>query len=331
MPICKTSYDTTVGKIYDLRKLDLALKEALITGVLADRQLGVAANDQRKAVFLTGNDSSEHNVPPFVHPYLIQNFKNQDYLVTDLRSFRNSANPTESDRDFEAGVRNTTEYALVKSRATLGLMWLGPDMMKIRARFSFAGSVFAAWLSQAISKAYALDFSDQLRIMAVSIYYYNTLFQVENKLTDKALEVAVVHTIKATKIPAADVYALFESLGEMNGIEDYCTAVRNSIESVRLSDFNLVMLLTLVRNSWYGTNAKDLISAALEHPPTWISMVYTTLTERTYKSSSLYKLIEMQGKRGNADEFRMNYLELLKNAIVATETVDEEIVFRDFE
>ena len=331
MPICKTSYDTTVGKIYDLRKLDLALKEALITGFLADRQLGVAVNDQRKAVFLTGNDSSEHAVPPFVHPYLIQNFKNQDYLVTDLRSFRNSADPTASDRDFEAGVRNTTEYALVKSRATLGLMWLGPDLMKIRARFSFAGSVFAAWLSQAISKAYALDFSDQLRIMAVSIYYYNTLFQEENKLTDKALEVAVVHTIKATKIPATDVYALFEGLGEMNGIEDYCTAIRGAIESVRLNDFNLAMLLTLVKNSWYGTNAKDLISVALEHPPTWISIVFTTLTERTYKSSSLYKLIEMQGKRGNADEFRMNYLELLKTAIIATEAADEEIVFRDFE
>ena len=333
MPYCKTSYDTTVGKISStVKKLEQSLKEALVVGELQNRRLGVEKIDQRVAVFLIGGSTDEANVQPFIHPYLIQNFKGQDYLVTDLRLFRTTSQEWLSDKEFEAGVRNKTEYMLAKSRAVLNLLWLDPmEVNRIRARFNFAASVFAAWLSQAISKAYALDFQEQMRIMAVSMYYYYSLFSTENRLEGDALETAVVHTIKTTKFPATEVYSIFESLGEMKNIEDYCTEVSKVIQNVRLRDFNLAMLLTLIRNSWYGSNAKDLLSVALEHPPTWISIVFTTLTERTYKTSSLYKLIEMQGKHGNADEFRMNYAELMKNTVMALEDINDELVFRDFE
>ena len=331
MPYYKTSYDTTVGNIFNLTKLEVSLKEALVSGSLPDRNLGVEQIDQRKAVFVLGGVTDEVSIPSFIHPYLIENFKGKDYLITDLRLFRTSSDGYMSEREFEASVRNKTEYSLVKSRAALNLLWLDPEHSKIRTRFSFASSVFAAWLSQAISRAYALDFQDQLRIMAVSIYYYFSLFNEAERLEGDALEVAVIHTIKTTKLPAVDVYALFENIGNIKGIEDYCTEVKRVIENVRLKDFNLAMLLTLVRNTWYGTNAKELISVALEHPPTWISMVFATMTERTYKSSSLYKLIETQAKRGNGDEFKMNYVDLMKDTISVLETIDDSLHIRSFE
>jgi len=331
MTYFKTSYDTSSGSIFPLKGLDLALKETLVSGFLPNRNLGVQKVDQRSAVFVIGGSTDEMNIPPFIHPYLIQNFKNQDYLVTDLRTFRATSEEFISDRSFEESVRNKTEYGLAKSRAVLNLLWLGPDIGRIRARFQFAGSVFAAWLSQAISKAYALDFQDQVRIMAVSIYYYHSLFTSDKRLEGDALESAVVHTIKATKFPAVEVYKIFEAIGEIGGIDDYCKEVQTCIENVRLNDFNHPMLLTLIRNSWYGTNSKEMLSVALEHPPTWIAIVFATLTERTYKSSSLYKIVEMQGKRGNADEFRMNYLELISNTVIATESADDAIVFREFQ
>lgn len=330
MPYFETSYDTTPGRAVK-HSLDTALKEALVSGNLPNRQLGLEPVDQRRAVFVIGGTTDEMHIPPFVHPYLIRNFKNQDYLVSDVRMFRATSQEFISDKDFEEAVRNKGEYALVKSRAALNLLWLGSGVARIRARFSFAGSVFASWLSQAISKAYALDALDQLRITAVSIYYYHSLFTASKRLEGEALEIAVVHTIKTTKLPAVEIYSLFEKMGEISGIEDYCREVQNCIENVRLRDFNLPLLLNLIRNSWYGANAKEMLFVALEHPPTWIAIVYATLTERTYKSSSLYKIVEMQGKRGNGDEFAMNYALMLKNSIIAVEAADQEIVFRDFE
>ena len=333
MPIYKTSYNTTVGQIVDTRKLDQALKELLTRDYLRSRDLGVPPNQGIRMCFLTGLDSDEAAAPSFVHPQLCA-YKNEKYLVADLRSFRNTNAPTQSVREFETSVRNVTEYALTKSRAALNVLWLGDGIDKIRARFSFAGNVYAAWLSQAISRAYALDFNDQITIMAVSLYFYHLMFQEEKRLTGRPLEVAVVHTIKATKMPAQEVYALFERLGEMASITDYCEQLKTVIESVRLKDFNLAMLLTLIKNSWYGANAKDLLSVALEHPPTWIAIVFATMTERSFKSSGLNKLIETQAKRGNSDEFRMNYVEMIRDVILITESVSPELpplVIQDFE
>lgn len=333
MPYYLTCYDTTVGKIEKLKSLDQSLREAMVTGDLQERRLGVEKVDENTAIFVIGGTSAEMNIPAFVHPYLIQNYKGRNYLATDARLFRTTAKDYYSERDFEADVRNKVEYSLMKTRAALSLMWLSKDVERLRARFNFAASVFATWLSQAIGRAYALDFQDQAMITAVGVYYYYSLFTEARKLEGNDLEVAVVHTIKVTKLPGLEVYKLFESLGEIRGIEDYCQEVKKVVQNVRLNDFNLGMLLTLVRNSWYGTNAKEMIAVALEHPPTWITIVYATMTERTYKTSNLYKVLEFLAKRGNGDEFKMNFLDLLRERVFAVEEVDNGpgLVFKDFE
>jgi hypothetical protein len=332
MSYCKTSYETSVGKIFNMKELDRTLREALITGGLISRSFGVEKVGTQKAVFVIGGSADENQIPPFIHPYLIENFKGEDILVTDIRLFRTTNQEYISEREFESAVRNKTEYALSKARAILSLLWLDPsECEKLRSRFQFAGTVYASWLSQAITRAYALDFQDQTKITALGIYFYHTLFSKENQLTERALETAVIHTIKATKLPAQEVYALFESLGEVGNIEAYCVNVQKVVENIRLKDFSLAMLLTLVKNTWYGTNAKDLLSVALEHPPTWIAIVFSTLTERGYKGSTLFKVIEFSARRGNSDEFRMNFLELLKSSAVALESLNEELIFPEFE
>lgn len=230
-------------------------------------------------------------------------------------------------------MRNKTEYALTKSRAILGLEWLDPaNVQAMRAKFAFAGAVFASWISQAVSKSYALDLQDQMYLQAAALYYYHCLFNTEPKLTGEALEVAVIHTIKTTKLQASTVYALFESFGEVRSVDDLCLLAKKATESsVRLQSFDRAMLMTLIGNTWYGTNSKDILAVALEHPPTWICIVYSTLVERTFKAAPLARIVELQAKRGEGDLFRMNFLDLFKTRVMAMESISEEIVVRDFE
>lgn len=328
----KTCYETSVGRIFNTKALDRALYESLITGGLQSRRFGVENVGNVSAVFVIGGNTDENLIPSFTHPYLIGDFKGRSYLITDLRLFRTSNLDYMSEHSFEVSVRNKAEYGLVKARAVLSLMWLDEAKReKLRSQFKFAAAVYASWLSQAISRTYALDFHDQALITAIGIYYYHTLFIKEARLSGNELETAVIHTIKATKLPAQDVYQLFEQLREVHSITDYCEAVKDVVSNVRLKDFNLAMLLTQIRNTWFGTNAKDLLSVALEHPPTWISIVFSTLTERSYKGSALYSIIEFCGRRGNADEFRMNFLDLLRSNVVALESVENELHIPDFE
>lgn len=140
MSYCKTSYETSVGKIFNMKELDRTLREALITGGLISRSFGVEKVGTQKAVFVIGGSADENQIPPFIHPYLIENFKGEDILVTDIRLFRTTNQEYISEREFESAVRNKTEYALSKARAILSLLWLDPsECEKLRSRFQFAG------------------------------------------------------------------------------------------------------------------------------------------------------------------------------------------------
>lgn len=328
--LLKSSYNTSVCQAFPHTKVEQALKQALVSGYLHEMNFGISGIGKCKAVFVSGINPDENTIPSFIHPYLIGDFKGTAYLVTDIRAFKATTQLYPNWKDFEQAVRNKSEYALVKNRAALELRWINGETTKIRSQLAFAGSVFGSWIAQSLSKVYALDLHDQLRVTAIAMYYYHTLFTDNKKLDDQELEIAVIHTIKATKLPATEVYQIFNKIGELTSAMDLCVAIQQGLENVRLRDLNLAMLLTVLKNSWYGNNAKEIIATAIEYPPAWISIVYAAMTEKTYRNSPVYRLVEIQAKRStNVDEFKTNYEDLL-DEILVVESIEHAIEFRDF-
>lgn len=329
MSIYTDSYQTTIGSVYATDKIVSSIKESIIKDYIDEVTLGVRGNEDISPIFITGSFASEANIPIFTHPISI-NYKNKRYLVTDIRHFIRKGTPFS---DIESGIRNRTEFNFVKGRAVLNMLWLAGYANQMRMGLSFAGTVYAAWISEAISRTYALDFKDQTTIAVIASFFYQTLFKDTKEWTEDELERLVIHTIKATKTDETFVMPIFKKIIEQNPkfstLEDFCKAVVNNVENVRLTNFGLGMLLTLIKSSWYGTNSKDILSVSLEHPPTFISIIYTTLNERTYKNSILYKIAERFGKRGESDEFMKTYASMVKEHI-AMETDNSDIIINDF-
>lgn len=325
MSINTDSYNTTVGSVFVTKQIETAIKESIIKDGLNNVTLNVENHGNFLPLFVTGALPSEAEIPLFTHPITIFNIQHKNYLCTDLRLFIRKGTPLS---EIETGIRNLTEYNFVKSRAILNLIWLNEGTSKIKNSLSFAGVVFSSWLSEVITKTYALDFKDQTILSIISSFYYQTLFTDDNIFDEDTKQKMAVHTIKATKASSDLVFSIFDRITEMESIEDYCKNVVNILENVRLKTFNVAMLLTIIRNSWYGTNSKEILSVAIEHPPTWIAIVYTALTERTFRSSMIYRVAERFGKRGLADEFTKNYIDIVKES---TKIANEEIVIRDFE
>lgn len=312
MGYAKDSYKTTIGSHLITKDIELAIKEAMIKDNIQENNLNVHSNGAYNAVFITGKYSSENDIPIFIHPITIDNFKGANYLCTDLRLFINSKN--ESD-NIEDAIKNKTEYNFIKSRAILNLLWANGNTTLIKNSTALASTLFSIWLSNIISKNYALDMKDQLTLNVITSYYYQTLFMTDYDFSEEQKQKMAVHTINATAEKAEFVLEIFDRITKMENINDYISNVINILENVRLNNFNLAVLLTIIKNSWYGNNAKEIISVALEHPPTWIAIVYTALTERTYKNSMIYKISENFGKRGKSDEFIKNYTQLMQDQI----------------
>lgn len=325
-----SSYDTTIGQAINYTKLEQALKVAISTGLISGRRMNILPIGDCSAVFVTGIESEETTIPAFVNPFLIE-VKGKKYLVSDIRGFKATSQLYPSEKDFEEAIRNKSEYALVKNRAALELRWIAGQQNNIRAQLAFAGNVFASWISQTVSRVYALDLSDQLHATAIALYYYHSLFTSSQKLEGQALEKAVIHTINATKLPAKEVYSIFEKMPAMQGMDSLCKALVDGLENVRLHNFNTLLLLTQLGSTWYGANAKDIIPVALEYPPAWISIVYAAMTEKTYRNSPIYKLVEIQAKRSaGVGEFQRNFADLIES-VIAVESAENEIVYKDFD
>lgn len=325
MSIFKDSYQTTVGSAFVTKQIEFAIKESIIKDGLDKVNLNVNITGDYKPIFITGSLSNEVDIPMFTHPITIINFQQKNYLCTDLRLFVKKNTPIDA---IESGVKNNTEFNFSKSRSILNLIWLNDGVNRVKNNLPFAGTVFSAWISETIAKTYALDFKDQTTLAIITSYYYQTLFTDESVFDENTIQKMAAHTIKATKAPANYVFSVFDRIKPMSNINDYCECVANLVENVRLEGFNLAMLLTIVKNSWYGTNAKEIISVALEHPPTWCAIVYTALNERTFKSSMIYRIAERFGKNGAANEFNAGYISMVKDELTVAK---EELAFAAFE
>lgn len=318
------AYDTTVGSMTDLRITEKMLKEALIKDLSYMNNFGLNKVGDISPVFITGYGSSESVIPFFSHPLLIDSGKDQKFLFADIRPFMRQKSAGE--RPSEVDVKNVTEFAFSKSRMVLSLAWLAGMVGGIKNDLSFAGMVYANWLSEVISKKYGLDPKDQLVVTIVAHYFYQSLF--EKEVDEHVLQKFAVQTAKVTKAPTSMIFEVFDRAGKLSDLKSFCSGVISASENVRLHDFNVGMLMSIISNSWYGHNSRDIIPVGLEHPPTWCAIVYMALTERTYKNFMIARVCERIAKYGNGDGFTKAYASYVQQF---TQHVGvEELVIRDF-
>lgn len=318
------SYQTTVGAAFVTKSVEMAIKQSIIKDSINQVSLRVKSDGEFKPVFITGAYPSESDIPLFTHPISIIGVDRQKYLCTDLRLY------VKKDLDLshiEAGIRNLTEFNFVKSRAILNLLWVNGQSQYIKNSLPLGAAVFSHWLTDVITRSYALDFKDQSTINVICAFYYLTLFD-DQSIDQEYKERLAVHTIKATKVPAEFVLSVTDKIEQMNSVNDLITNIINITENIRLKQFNLAILLTLIKNSWYGTQVKEILAVSLEHPPTWLAIVYASLSERTYKNSMVFKIAERLGKRGLADEFMANYRNLIEENLIMSR---EAFEIQDFE
>lgn len=320
MGYSKDSYRTTIGSHLITKDIETAIKESIIKDGIDRNNLNVISDGEYKMIFITGINNSEDNIPLFTHPLVVENFNGKNYLCSDIRLY---INKNANIKDLNNFIKNKTEFNFAKSRAILNLLWLNGHVSDIKNSTILASTVFSVLMTSIISKNYALDMKDQLTLSIISNFYYQSLFMTDPDFTEEQKQKMAVHTINTTGAKAEFVFEIFDRINTMKDINDYIENVKNILENVRLKDFNLALLLTIIKNSWYGTNAKDIISVAIEHPPTWIAIVYTALSERTYKNSMIYKTAENFGKRGKADEFIKSYTQLIQQQLSVEEIKED--------
>lgn len=305
-----TPYQTTMGKIVVLDDIIKTIKMAFIKDKINEVNLGVKPLPHIEMVFITGLHPSEADIPLFTHPLEVA-YNGKTYLCNDMRLFINNMLGRTTLADLDNNIKNKVEFNFFKTRSILTLAWLNKGQSHIKNGLGFGANVYSALVSQLISRSYGLDFGDQLLIQIIACYFYYSLFYDDSNINLELVESWVIHTAQITKTDTDLIFSTFQKITKCNDMASFCESVKSICKNNRLHDLNVPVLLTLVKSTWFGANAKEVMSVALEHPPTWISMVYTALQERSYKNSNIYQYAERLGKRGLAEEFIRSYSDIV--------------------
>jgi hypothetical protein len=314
--IYKSAYETTLGRAFHTYSIEQSLKKAIIQhgdGYFKFQEYDVISSVNFLPMQLNSENTKFVEIEHFNHPFILNHVKDKNYLVLDSRFFlKSTGNP-----DGALTVTNKSEYDFSLKRYFINFAWVNTSVSSIKNSLHFGSSVFSYWLSEIVSRRFSLDPLDQLKLTILSNLYYQQLF-VENPVMDETFKQALAsYTIKTTKAPAKLVLEIVDLITPMNKVEDFCLNVKTVLDNIRLKDFNTGMLFTIVGMNWYGLNAKENMAIALEHVPTWLSICYAAMTNKTYKTSTISNVALKYSKGGLGEEFTKNFAQITESLILA--------------
>jgi len=295
----KTAYDTTACSGYRLDSTTATLKIAFINR-------DIEKIDNYNIYLLHGGNAAANDVPSFAHP-LLMNIENKDNLFLDVRSFGKYDNV---DGTFK--VQNKPDHTLALIRAKLNSVWIDDASRSFRNISHIPMAIYASWISESVGRRYGLNPKEQFDLGILAAIFYNSQF-TDTVGLDERDKLRIINTLtRALHASAQDVITILDKISVVNNVADFCAKAEEATESVRLRELNPGILYMLLGGTWFGTNAKENIAVAVEHPPTWVSILVAAFSERTYKNSQIVKITERNSYRKLGDDFLRATLNLIK-------------------
>lgn len=304
MSIFVSAYDTKACNGVILKKVEDGIKESFIRGGVAPLLVTgteFKATDDIKTI---DNDPKNAAIPAFLHPISIKlnGAHEKPTIIVDVRSSTRYSKEQDG-----CSVINTFEYNFTALRGFLQRYWESGEGIQSDKNKEILLSatknpmvLYSRWISENISRRMSLDPQTQLTVMVLSAYFYFCLFYSDTEFQehDKARIAGFIS--RSLNVKADAVIDAIDSLGVIKGIDDFVEHLKDVTQNVRLAEMNTGLFYSIVGNGWFGMNASELVRVALEHPPTWISIVLASYNDRTYKNSAIGKL----AGRDNKDQIK---------------------------
>ena len=298
--IFKTAYDTTACAGQKTDKIVEDIKIARIHG-------DIVKYDSHNIYTICGGSSLADNIPSFAHPLaLIYNDENS--LICDMRSYGKMDINTH-----EFVVRNKVEYNLQMLRTKLNSIFVNERATALRDVSPLPIALFASWISEFVGRRYALDPKEQFDLGILAAIFYNSLFSDEIELEERDKLKIINSVSKALRASTQDVIDIVDKVSVIKNVFEFCSYATDITGSIRLKELSPGILFTILGGTWFGTNSKEMIAVALEHPPTWISILLTVYTDKSFKKSQIAMLTERTTFKKSSEDFIRSTLMLTKS------------------
>lgn len=302
MSVYTSAYDTTACSGHVIDSIRDALELAYGMGELRpDPDL----LDSKKVVIVRGGPYQDQNILSFAHP-IVFHTRHGYVVAVDARPYgRYEA------AQGEFHVRDKWNYHAQVLRGALQELWVNDERELVRTFSNFPMKIFANWVGEMVAKRLAMEFGDQARLSILSGVMYQSLF-IDDLAPAKDPVVLGQQVVRATGMKADQVMDVVDHYPRVDSVEDFCRGSQVVTENVRTKALNASIVLQLAGAYWYGANARETIAVALEHPPTWIALLWHALADRGMRNSGLTKILDRSMYARDGELFQKQVLNLVR-------------------
>lgn len=291
-------YDTTLESKVVLTKILQQVQLAKAEGRL------VAAVENIPNIYaVVGKGPGVDSIPAFSHTLVDEN-----QLYIDLRSHGAAVYHNQEYTKPTAGIPAT----LIK-QAILQVAWMSTTQARkeMYHMSSLSVQVFSSWISELVTRRLALDDMTQMKLAALSAWYFICLFKTEAEFNHDSERgaPAAVKINRLLHIPIEVCQEIVE-VGYLTDSKAFVDAVRG-LGSLKLEQFNQGLLYSMVSGSWFGP--KDMISVSFEHPPTFIAILHTVLNERGFHKTLLGASAQRHLKGDALQRFNQTFIATVRS------------------
>lgn len=296
MTVLKTAYQTLTLSGVNLSPIRDAITTAMVGGQLKTQ------DEDFPVVTIVSNQGVLGDVPAFNHP-LIVTVGGKDCIAMDCRYFVRQVRG-------ETVVRHPSDYQLALLRAGLTAVWNQEDPKMFLGSVGAALGCYADWFASVLTSR--LSPQEYVTAKILAAYFYYSQFHTEDKLNPSTLNHAVGMISRYTRFPASQVHGIINDLPLIGSLEEFCVLLKEQTQSTRLKDLNAGLMVTMLLNSWFGINAKEIVAAAVEHPPTWMALVGMALASRLHNKTKISQTVNRVVHRSDAPLLMRNILGIAK-------------------
>lgn len=290
----RSPYDTTVGSKMRLGNIVNDVTERLIGGDL--HRVG-----ETNVYLVTDKHPA---IKPFAHPIIVKH-DHENVIISDVR---HAARYNRKDGELAGG--DEYRYVLLRSQL-MENGWINHNERDLLNVGDFQLKVFSTLLSENIGRRMNLDLVTQTNLRVIVAYYYLCLFYDEMPNSEDDRLKYYKRISRSTGILVQNVMDILKDVEPMYSTISLIDTIKENLDSVRFKNLNTGLLYNMLGGIWYGSNANENVAIALEHPPTFVAMLYQVTTNRNYRNSILGTIVHRIAKEEVAKQFVMNVKRLV--------------------
>lgn len=241
------------------------------------------------------------------------------FLAVDVRTAGRFESPPGEAGIVGSGSFKVTNESLYKSivyRGGLTALWLTQGTNLFRAMAPVALPIYATWLAEMITQRFLLDPKARYDLVILSALFYMSNHVDELELGKENESRMLSWVAKSLKFDMSDVTKIYDQTKIITSVEDFCNKVILVLNNVKISPdkFNKGLLVALASGTWFaGPNPGEDVAVALEHPPTWISIVLEAYTNKSVRKSIISQICERSTHKDGLEAMLRNVKNEMKN------------------